>query len=79
MPTYDYRCNDCGSTYDIFHKVREIEEDIMCPACNSEKHTRLLSAPNVAVAGKKSTGNFSPDVDCDASTGCCGGGTCGLN
>ena len=31
MPIYDYRCNDDGSTYDVFHKVREIEEDIICP------------------------------------------------
>jgi len=80
MPIYDYRCNDCGSTYDVFHKVREIEEDVICPTCNSQKHTRLLSAPNVTVSGssKSSSMDFPSDSSCDTG-GCCGGSSCGLN
>lgn len=78
MPTYDYRCNECGSTYDVFHKVREIEEDVVCPTCGSAKHTRLLSAPNVAVGGGRTSMDFSSDSSCDTG-GCCGGGSCGVN
>ncbi len=79
MPIYDYRCDTCGKTYDVFHKVREVEEDIICPACNSTKHTRLLSAPNVAVSGGTSGMDFSAGDSCDAPGGCCGGGACGMN
>jgi putative FmdB family regulatory protein len=77
MPTYDYRCNDCGRAYDVFHKVREVVEDVVCPACVSTSHTRLLSAPNVAVGTKA---NASPATDRAMDFGgCCGGGACGIN
>ena len=74
MPIYDYRCADCGSTYDVFHKVREVEEDIVCPQCSSTEHVRLISAPSVSV---KHGSMAEPLPPCgDAS--CCGG-SCGLN
>jgi len=47
MPTYDYKCNSCDETYDVFHKVREVMEDVVCPHCGSVEHTRLISAPTV--------------------------------
>jgi putative FmdB family regulatory protein len=78
MPIYDYKCTNCNATYDVFHKVREIEEDVICPTCNSPKHIRLLSAPNVAVGGKSSM-DYSPAPSCESPGGCCGGGACGLN
>ena len=74
MPIFDYRCNDCGTTYDVFHKVREVEEDIVCPSCKSTNHQRLLSAPNFSVSSKA-----SPDF-CSGGPSCgCGGGACELN
>jgi putative FmdB family regulatory protein len=77
MPIYDYRCVECGGTYDVFHKVREVKEDVVCPACGSSKHQRLLSAPNVAV-GTRSSSSSLPAPSCDTPGGCCGG-SCGLN
>jgi len=74
MPIYDYQCAGCGTTYDVFHKVREIKEDIVCPQCNSKEHVRLISAPSVSV---KRGAAAEPVPPCgDAS--CCGG-VCGLN
>ena len=77
MPIFDYKCNDCQQVYDVFHKVREVEEDIVCPSCNSQRHTRLLSAPNVSVKGKQT--DYSAAPSCDTGGGCCGGGMCGIN
>lgn len=71
MPTYDYRCDECGKTYDVFHKVREKLEDVVCPDCTSAKHTRLLSAPRINV-------NASPDTPPCGESGCCGG-SCPMN
>ncbi len=71
MPIYDYKCEECGTTYDIFHKVREIAEDVVCPSCGSQNHTRLISAPAFSM-GEKKEGSSCEDG------GCCGG-TCGLN
>ena len=68
MPIYDYRCDACGQVYDIFHKVREVEDDIVCPQCQSTKHTRLLSAPQVAIKSGQ-TVDFAP---CGQPRGSCG-------
>ncbi len=71
MPIYDYRCDNCGKVYDVFHKVKEVEEDVVCPECESAKHTRLLSAPGISVRGGS---DLPPCGD-----GSCCGGSCGMN
>lgn len=73
MPIYDYRCDDCGTTYDIFHKVREVPEDILCPSCRSVRHTRLISAPAVNMKGRQA--KEAPAC----GDGTCCGGSCSLN
>lgn len=71
MPIYDYRCTDCGTVYDVFHKVREVKEDVVCPSCASAAHLRLLSAPAVLAGGSRSAAAELPACGAD---GCCGGG-----
>jgi putative FmdB family regulatory protein len=77
MPVFDYRCNDCGTTYDIYHKVKEITDDVICPHCGSAAHKKLMSAATVSV-GTKSSSSYDPP-SCETGGGCCGGGACGLN
>lgn len=72
MPIYDYKCNACGSTYDIYHKVREVTEDVICPSCGSAQHTRLISAPSISMGGKQ------PEVPSCGDGSCCRG-DCSLN
>jgi putative FmdB family regulatory protein len=74
MPIYDYQCSDCKKTYDVFHKVREVEEDIVCPSCNSSKHVRLISAASITMKGSGRSQSAPPCGDAS----CCGG-SCGLN
>ncbi len=69
MPIYDYRCDSCGTTYDVFHKVREVEEDIVCPECKSTNHTRLISAPSISMK-KSAAAQLAP---CGEPVGACGG------
>ncbi|MBI3585510.1 MAG: zinc ribbon domain-containing protein [Ignavibacteriales bacterium] len=77
MPIFDYRCSECGKTYDVYHKVREIVEDVVCPSCSSAQHKKLMSAPSIAIAGSSST-DFSSSASCESSGGCCGG-ACSVN
>ena len=72
MPIYDYRCDECGKPYDVYHKVKEVAEDIVCPSCGSARHTRLISAPSFSMGGKQS------EVP-SCSDGSCCGGACSLN
>jgi putative FmdB family regulatory protein len=76
MPIYDYQCSDCGKSYDVFHKVREVVEDVVCPSCNSAKHVRLISAPAISTKG---TGSYLSDAAPSCSDGSCCGGSCGVN
>lgn len=78
MPVFDYKCQDCGKTYDVYHKVREVAEDVLCPSCGSANHKRLMSAPAVSIAGS-SSGESSSSLSDAGGSCCCGGGSCGIN
>jgi putative FmdB family regulatory protein len=73
MPVFDYKCSECGKTYDVYHKVREIVEDVICPQCGSAEHKKLFSMASVATGGKSAS-----ESPCEMGAGCCGG-ACGLN
>lgn len=72
MPIFDYQCLDCNTVYDVFHKTREIPEDVVCPSCESTRYKKMMSAPMVAIGTK------SEPTPSASGGGCCGG-ACGLN
>ena len=74
MPVFDYSCSECGKTYDVYHKLREVVEDVVCPHCGSAEHKKLFSAASVSMGGSSSASQPS----CEMGGGCCGG-ACGLN
>lgn len=41
MPTYEYKCQDCGYAFEKFHGIKEEPLD-RCPECNG-KVQRLIS------------------------------------
>ncbi|MEZ6005664.1 MAG: zinc ribbon domain-containing protein [Planctomycetota bacterium] len=41
MPTYDYRCNACGHTFELFQTMSEREKR-KCPECGKNKLERLI-------------------------------------
>jgi putative FmdB family regulatory protein len=77
MPVFDYRCSDCSTIYDVYHKVKEIAEDVICPNCGSSKHKKLISAPSLAM-GHTSPGSPCSGPSCESGGDCCGG-ACGLD
>jgi putative FmdB family regulatory protein len=44
MPIYEYRCEKCGSKFEILRGITAIDEELKCPKCGAEKPKRLLSA-----------------------------------
>jgi len=42
MPTYDYRCSDCGFQYEIFQRMTESSIK-KCPECGKNTAVRLIS------------------------------------
>lgn len=43
MPTYDYKCENCGHTFEAFQSMKE-EALKKCPECGKETLRRLIGA-----------------------------------
>jgi putative FmdB family regulatory protein len=66
VPRYDFRCRECGSTFEVSRPMADASEPARCPDGHDDT-VKLLSA--VAVGGRGS----APA----RAGGCCGGGCCG--
>ncbi|MFI5224346.1 MAG: zinc ribbon domain-containing protein, partial [Nitrospirales bacterium] len=56
MPIYEYRCGQCEKQFDATQSVHARVEDTVCPHCQAQSATRLLSACTTQVKGTKKTG-----------------------
>ncbi len=56
MPLYEYRCESCNHQFEITQSVHARPEDTVCPHCNAQKATRLLSAFASKVVGTRKPG-----------------------
>jgi len=66
MPTYDYKCNKCREAFELFRHLSEIDKEVKCPNCGSEKTQRLFSIPQIigeTVAGSGYGKNEAPQVN----------------
>lgn len=50
MPTYDYKCSDCGH---VFEHVQSMKDPLLvtCPSCGKETLVRLISGGGVIFKG----------------------------
>jgi putative FmdB family regulatory protein len=72
MPIYEYRCRDCGQS---FERLVHGEQGVLCPACDSPDVARLLS-----LFGFKSGQGFVASASGGSGGGCgCGRGGCGCH
>jgi putative FmdB family regulatory protein len=46
MPTYDYRCQDCGTRFSLFYKTYADYDQAVprCPECQSSALSRLITS-----------------------------------
>lgn len=57
MPTYDYKCLDCGITFEHFQRITE-EQLTNCPECNGHVK-RLIGAGSTPIF--KGSGFYQTD------------------
>ncbi len=43
MPIYEYRCPVCGKTFEKLRSIRDDDNEVQCPHCESAKVERVLS------------------------------------
>lgn len=41
MPTYDYKCDNCGHEFEIFQSMKD-DKLTLCPECGKKKLKRLI-------------------------------------
>jgi len=74
VPTYEYRCEECGHVLERLHGMRE-EPDVECPRCSS-KTNRVISGGSGIIF--KGSGFYATDyagdgrTECSEDSPCCG-------
>ena len=79
MPTYSYKCEKCETKYEVFHKVKEIKDDVVCPSCGSIEAKKLMTAAGISGFSGSSSSSYDLPVAPSCSSGACQNGMCGLN
>ena len=63
MPTYDYECNACGHTFELFQSFNDSLKK-KCPACSKFKLRRLIGTGAAIVF--KGSGFYQTDYRSDS-------------
>jgi len=56
MPIYEYQCGQCQKRFDATQSVHARPEDTICPFCQAQQATRLLSAFTSTIKGDHKPG-----------------------
>lgn len=73
MPRYEYRCRECGATYELRRPMAESDAPAPCPEGHQDT-VKLLSTVAVGGTASAPAGGGSAGA---GGGGCCGGGCCG--
>lgn len=72
MPTYSYKCNDCGNKFEIAASIKEKEEGgskFYCPKCAS-KNTKHVFSLKSFFSNDKSGGSGGGGRGCCCNSKC---------
>lgn len=70
MPTYDYRCRECESAFEVYQTISA--PDPRCPCCGGPARRLILSAPafhDAAALGRERAARSLPE--CGKGCRCC--------
>ena len=76
MPIYEFHCPSCGKA---FERLVRGDTKVRCPACESTKVERLMSAPARPGSGNSDFNLGSLGPMGGSKGGGCGGGGCGCH
>jgi putative FmdB family regulatory protein len=81
MPTYEYKCEKCGCTFDEFHNMND-SEPRKCPQCGGKAEKKIGTGSGIIFKG---SGFYATDYarggegrsgSCDSKGTCPAGGCC---
>ncbi|WP_085445436.1 FmdB family zinc ribbon protein [Magnetofaba australis] len=76
MPLYDYKCDSCGHTFEVNHRMSETPE-ISCAQCDSKQVRKILSTGGIL--GSTKMGQSDAPAPSPCAGGGCASGMCGLS
>jgi putative FmdB family regulatory protein len=59
MPIYDYKCRNCGKTFEMLRRMQDADRDLQCPDCHAHEVERLLSAFSTGGCGGTGSSRFT--------------------
>ncbi|MEW6067698.1 MAG: FmdB family zinc ribbon protein [Nitrospirota bacterium] len=75
MPTYEYKCENCGHSFEIHHSMNE-EPVVNCPQCQCRARKIITGGSGFILNGSRADypeGNLTPQ--CGKEQTCCGRST----
>ncbi len=61
MPLYEYRCQNCGTTFEKFVRSFSSQKEIRCPECASRKVSKAFSTfATSGTASRSATTSCAP-------------------
>jgi putative FmdB family regulatory protein len=76
MPIFEYRCDDCGGSFEKLIRRAAEKEELRCPACGKDHVTQQLSTFSAHSGGGKGKSDLPM---CPSGGVCHTPGACGLN
>lgn len=71
MPFYDFKCKDCGKTFNVMATMADKEQKrIPCPNCGGRELTRVYDAMNLSVGSGKKEQPGGGCACCANASGC---------
>jgi putative FmdB family regulatory protein len=69
MPLYEYRCPNCGATFEQLRRMQDADAATVCPECQSAGAERQLSsfASHTGSAGQATAPCGAPASACGSS------------
>jgi putative FmdB family regulatory protein len=79
MPIFEYKCSVCNNKFEYLYKSSTVQEEILCPVCNSKKIKKLFSTFSSNVSSDSHTSSECSSGQCQNPVSGCSTGLCGLN
>jgi putative FmdB family regulatory protein len=59
MPLYEYRCRECGRSFEMLRRMSDADRELECPECRSKGVERQLSTFATGGCGGSGSGSGS--------------------
>jgi putative FmdB family regulatory protein len=62
LPTYEYQCRDCESSFDVIKRISQLDETESCVNCASQSTYRTIPRTHFYGASDWDTASYNPGL-----------------